>query len=137
MGSRKVKKKAKSGDRQGALKVVLVSKLASIEHRLTAIEAYLRELAVITGAKKRSIVLSPYLQDDLEHELVRRFLDGEPHKTPELAPLMGKDRRQILRLIRRINRRVKHSEGVEPFRFDPGKRNWQLALEIVDRKELQ
>jgi len=96
----------------------------------------MREIALVTGAKKRSIVLRPHLQDDLEHDLVRRFFDGQPHKTPDLAPLMGRDRRQILRIIRRVNRRVKRTEGVEPFHFDPGKRTWQLELEIIDRKEL-
>jgi len=130
-------KKAKRADKQGTRRSVLSSKLGSIEQRLAAIEEHLREIALVTGAKKRSIVLRPFLQDDLEHDLVRRFFDGQPHRTPELAPLMGKDRRQILRLIRRINRRVKRSEGVEPFAFDPGKRTWQLGLEIIDRKELQ
>jgi hypothetical protein len=91
----------------------------------------------VTGAKKRSIILRPYLQDDLEHELAQRFLDGRPHKTPELGPLMGKDRRQILRILRRLNRHVKRQEGVEPFRYDPGKRTWQLALDIIDRNELR
>jgi len=135
--SRTGRKKVQREDRQGTLKAVLVSKFGSVEHRLTAIEGHLREIALVTGAKKRSIVLRPYLQDDLEHDLVQRFFDNQPHKTPELALLIGKDRRQILRIIRRINRRVKRSEGVEPFAFDPSKRTWQLGLEIVDRKELQ
>lgn len=137
MRSRTGRKRVQRGDRQGTLKAVLVSRLGSIEHRLNAIDGHLREIALVTGAKKRAIVLRPYLQDDLEHDLVRRFFDGQPHKTPELAPLMRKDRRQVLRLIRRINRRVKRAEGVEPFAFDLGKRTWQLGLEIIDRKELQ
>ena len=76
------------------------------------------------------------MQDDFEHQLVRYFLDGKPHQTPELAPLVGKNRRQVLRIIRRINRRVRQVEGVEPFHFDPGNRTWQLELEIIDQKEL-
>ena len=137
MGSRRIKRNAEREDKQRTSKAVLIGKLGSIEHRLTAIEGHLREIALLTGAKKRSIVLAPHLQDDGEHDLVRRFLDREPHRTPELALLMGKDRRQILRIMRRVNRRVKRSEGVEPFHFDAGKRTWQLGLEIVDRKELE
>ena len=137
MGSRKAGRKGGRGDKQRTLKVVLVGRLVSIEHRLTAIEGHLREISLITGAKKRTIVLRPFLQDDVEHTLIKGFLDGKPHKTPELAPLLDKDRRQILRIIRRINRRVKRQEGVEPFHYDPGKRTWQVGLEIVDRKELE
>jgi hypothetical protein len=107
-----------------------------MEHRLTAIEGFLHDVAVVVGAKKRSIVLGQYLQDDQEHDLARRFLDGQPHKTPELAPLMQTNRRQVHRIIKRINRRVKHQEGVVPFQFDPATRTWQLQLEIIDRKEL-
>lgn len=137
MRSRTGRKRVQRRDRQGTLKAVLVSRFGSIEHKLTAIERHLQEIALVTGAKKRSIVLRPYLQDDLEHDLARLFFDGQPHKTPELAPLIDKDRRQVLRLIRRINRRVKRAEGVEPFAFDLGKRTWQLGLEIIDKKELQ
>ena len=111
--------------------------LHSIDHRLTAIEGHLREIAVITGAKKRSILLGPHLQDDLEHDILQRFLDGQPHRTSELAPDIGKDRRQVLRILRRINRRVKRTDGVEPFQYDPAKRTWQLGLDIIDRKELR
>lgn len=137
MGSRRAKRKARQKDKQRTGKTVLSSKLGSIEHRLTAIEGHLQEIALVTGAKKKSIVLRPYLQDDLERDLVRRFFDGLPHRTPELAPMIGKDRRQVLRIIRRINGRLKRQEGVEPLHFDPGKRTWQLELEIIDRKELQ
>jgi hypothetical protein len=108
-----------------------------MEHRLTAIEGHLHDVAVVVGAKKRSIVLGQYLQDDQEHDLVRRFLDGQQHKTPKLAELMQTNRRQVHRIIKRINRRVKHQEGVEPFAFDPATRTWQLQLEIVDAKDLR
>ena len=133
----KAGEKVKREDRQRAGRAVLVTKLGSIEHRLTAIEKHLREIALVTGAKKRAIVLRSFLQDELEHDLVRRFFDDQPHRTPELALLMDTNRRQVLRIIRRINRRVKRAEGVEPFAFDLGKRTWQLQLEIIDRKELQ
>jgi hypothetical protein len=108
-----------------------------MEHRLTAIEGHLHDVAVVVGAKKRSIVLGQYLTDDREQDLVRSFLDGRPHKTPELAPLMQTNRRQVHRIIKRINRRVKHQEGIEAFHFDPATRTWRLELEIIDRKELQ
>jgi len=133
---RKPGRKARREDERRTLRGVLAAKLTSIEYRLASIEGHLREIALITGAKKRSIVLRPYLQDDLEHGLTKGFFDGRPHKTPELAPILGKDRRQVLRVIRRINRRVKAKEGVEPFHYDPSKRTWQLGLEIIDRKEL-
>ncbi len=137
MGRRKAKRKARRGDKQRAHITVLDARLVGIEHRLASIEGHLREVAVTTGAKKRAIVLRPHLQDDAEHDLTRIFLDGQPHRTPELGDVMQKDRRQVLRILRRINRRVKHHEGVEPFHFDPATRTWQLQLEIVDRKELQ
>ncbi len=137
MRSKKAKKRARRQDRPRTGKIVLISKVASIEHRLAAIEGHLQEIALVTGAKKRSIVIGPYLHDDVDHDLFRRFLDGKPHRTPELASVMGTNRRQVLRILRRINRRVKRQEGVEPFHFDPATRTWQLQLEIVDRETLQ
>ena len=115
----------------------LANELHSISQRLKAIEDYQRQIAIVVRASKPSVVLRPHVQDELELELVRRFLDGQAHRTPELEPHLGKDRRQILRVIRRINRRVKRSEGVEPFHFDAATRTWQLGLEIIDRKDLQ
>jgi len=137
LGRRKARRKAKVKDRQRTHIVVLDHRLGSIEHRLTAIEGHLHEIALITGAKKRAVVLRPHLPDDVEHDLARIFLDGQPHRTPDLGQAIGKDRRQVLRILRRINRRVKHHEGVEPFHFDPATRTWQLQLEIVDARELR
>jgi hypothetical protein len=135
--SRKARRKARTRDKERTGQAVLINILRSHDRRLAVIENYLNEIGLVIGAKKRSILLGPHLQDDLEHDIVQRFLDGQPHRTPELAPDVGKDRRQVLRIIKRINRRAKRAEGVEAFAFDPAKRTWRLALDIIDRKVLQ
>ncbi len=131
-------RKARTGrGRRRPRSAFLVVELHYINQRLKAIEDFQRQIALVVKASKPSVVLRPYLQDDLEHDLATRFLDGQTHRTPELGTAMRKDRRQVLRIIRRINRRIKRAEGVEPFFFDPATRTWQLGLEIIDRKEMQ
>jgi len=114
----------------------LALELRSLTHEVRVLGGLVRKIGAILKAQQPSVVIRPFVREDFERDIVKRFLEKSPRTTTALALEMGTYPKKVLRAIRRINRRVSKREGVEPFRFDSAKRNWQLELEIVDRKEL-
>ncbi len=94
-------------------------------------------MGMMLKAQQPSIAMGPYLNDDFEEKIVRRFLGSDKWTTTALARRTGTYPKKVLRAVRRLNRRALRREGVEPFHFDPATRTWQLELQIVDAKELQ
>ncbi len=95
-----------------------------------------RNMAVILKARQPSIVIGPYLHEEFERDLIRKFLEKSQRTTTDLALGMDAYPKKVLRCIKRINRRALKREGVAPFSFDPATRSWLLDLQIVDAKEL-
>ena len=93
-------------------------------------------MATILKARQPSIVIGPYLHEDFERDLVRKFLEKSQRTTTELALRMEAYPKKVLRCIKRINRRALKREGVAPLSFDPATRSWLLDLQIVDAKDL-
>lgn len=93
-------------------------------------------MAVILKARQPSIAIGPYLREDFERDLIRKFLEKPQRTTTELALRMDAYPKKVLRCIKRINRRALKREGVAPLTFDPATRHWQLEQQIVDAKEL-
>jgi len=82
---------------------------------------------------KRILLNSSHLRTDLEREVAECFSDHRERSTPIVASTLNINRVQVLRLIKRINKRVSRDVGIEPFLFDPTKRTWRLQLELSKR----
>lgn len=115
----------------------IVRELHALTHEVRVHGGLLRKVAAILKVQQPSIAIRPYLREEFEEEVARRFVEKSQRTTTALAAEMKTYPKKVLRAIRRINRRASRREGVEPFHFDPARRSWQLELEILDRKELR
>ncbi len=115
----------------------LESELRCLTHEIRVQGSLLRKIAIIVKAQQPSIAIGPYLREDFEREIVKRFLEKSNRTTTSLATEMGSYTKKVLRAIKRINRRTSKREGVDPFAFDPATRSWKLELELVDARELR
>lgn len=115
----------------------ILSEIRSLRAEVRVLGGLARNMAVILKARQPSIVIGPYVREEFERDLMRKFLEKSQRATTELALRMNAYPKKVLRCIKRINRRALKREGVAPFSFDPATRSWLLDLQIVDAKELE
>jgi len=115
---------------------VILSEIRSLRRDVGVLGGLARNMATILKARQPSMVMGPYLREEFEREVVRRFLEKPERTTTELALGMDAYPKKVLRCIKRINRRALKREGVAPLSFDPATRGWKLELQIADAKDL-